>query len=193
MYNGLDQGEGYTSCVGGFTSIEMRLVSLIRPDIPYLFGLESSSLYTCNTILHSVYYIIHYSAISKNIAADYQSISRHDIICTGMNCTMIQYNSLSECSVSSWNTSHLIIQQILPEVHNFPGFSLMEPYFVKNLSKNYPKSLAPTISQFDPEVLAIHFCFMDDGSLNSVSDFWWMSRSQMGMCQACIIEFHPKI
>ena len=33
MYDRLDQGEGYTSCVGGFTSIEMRLVSLIRPDL----------------------------------------------------------------------------------------------------------------------------------------------------------------
>ena len=40
------QGEGYTSHVGGFASTEMRLVSLIRPDIiqsifwiPYVFWL----------------------------------------------------------------------------------------------------------------------------------------------------------
>ena len=93
----------------------MRLWSLVRPGliwsifwIPYLFGWELSSLYTCNTILHSVHYIIHYSAISKNDSVDYQSISQHDIIYTGINCTMIRYNSLSECLVSSWNTSHLI-------------------------------------------------------------------------------------
>ena len=33
MCDRLDQGEGYTSCVGGFTSREIRLISLIRPDL----------------------------------------------------------------------------------------------------------------------------------------------------------------
>ena len=55
--------------------------------------------------------MIHYSAISKNAAVDYQSISQHDIICKGFDCAMIQYNSLLECSVSSQNTSHLILFQ----------------------------------------------------------------------------------
>ena len=96
----------------------MRLVSLIRLDLIQvssgfltLFGWELNSLYTHNTILCSVYYMIHYSAISKNAAVDYQSISQHDIICTGFDCAMIQYNSLLECSVSSQNTSQLILFQ----------------------------------------------------------------------------------
>ena len=55
-------------------------IGVLVPDVIYL---------TCNTILHSVHYIIHHSAISKNTAVDYQSISQHDIIFTGMNCTMI--------------------------------------------------------------------------------------------------------
>ena len=65
--------------------------------------------------------MIHYSAISKNAAVDYQSISQHDIICTGLNCSMIWYNSWSECSVSTQNTSNLIpFQQ--PECQQiFPG------------------------------------------------------------------------
>ena len=104
MCRRLDQGEGYISCVGGFTSINVRLVSFgkTRSKLKYLlvflniFGWEISSLYTCNTaILSYVVSITSYisSAISKNTAADYQSISQHDIICTGINCAMIQYNS----------------------------------------------------------------------------------------------------
>ena len=52
--------------------------------------------------------MIHYSAISKIITVHYQSAVSYDIICTGMNCAMIRYNSLSECSVYCCNTSHLI-------------------------------------------------------------------------------------
>ena len=62
------------------TVIEMRLyLCKTRSDpkylfwIPYTIGWESSSLYTCNTILCSVHYMIHYSAISKTITAHYQS------------------------------------------------------------------------------------------------------------------------
>ena len=80
MYKWLDPGEGYIGCIGGFTNIEMRQWSLVRPDlvqsifwIPCIFGWELSSLYTCNTILHSGHYIIHYSAISKTTTAHYQS------------------------------------------------------------------------------------------------------------------------
>ena len=94
----------------------MRLVSFdkTRSDLKYLLDsliyLAGSQAPYIHVILSlcSVHYIIHYSAISKNAAADYQSISQHDIIHTGINCAMIQYNSLSECSVSTWNTSHLI-------------------------------------------------------------------------------------
>ena len=42
------------------------------------------------------------------ITVHYQSAVSYDIICTGMDCTMIQYNFLSECSVYCQNTSHLI-------------------------------------------------------------------------------------
>ena len=62
------------------TVIEMRLyLGKTRSDPKYLLyslsliGWESSSLYTCDTILHSVHYMIHYSAISKTITAHYQS------------------------------------------------------------------------------------------------------------------------
>ena len=61
------------------TVIEMRLY-LCSPDlirsifwIPYIIGWESSSLYTCDIILRSVHYMIHYSAISKTITVHYQS------------------------------------------------------------------------------------------------------------------------
>ena len=54
------------------TVIEMRLyLCKTRSDPKYLldllniFGWEWSSLYTCGTILRSVHYMIHYSAISK--------------------------------------------------------------------------------------------------------------------------------
>ena len=96
--------------------MEMRVVSFdkTRSDLKYhldsLIYLAGSQAPYIHAILSlcSVHYIIHYSAISKNAAADYQSISQDDIICTDINCAMIQYNSLSECSVSTWNTSHLI-------------------------------------------------------------------------------------
>ena len=52
--------------------------------------------------------MIHQSAISNTITAHYQSAVSYDIICTGMNCAMIWYNSLLECSVYCRNTSHLI-------------------------------------------------------------------------------------
>ena len=62
------------------TVIEIRLyLCKTRSDPKYLLdslniiGWESSSLYTCDTILCSVHYMIHYSAISKNITAHYQS------------------------------------------------------------------------------------------------------------------------
>ena len=62
------------------TVIEMRLYRCkTRSDLKYLLdflniiGWESSSLYTCDTILRSVHYMIHYSAISKTTTAHYQS------------------------------------------------------------------------------------------------------------------------
>ena len=47
----------------------------LTPPFGFLIviGWESSSLYTCDTILCSVHYMIHYSAISKTITAHYQS------------------------------------------------------------------------------------------------------------------------
>ena len=63
------------------TVIEMRLyLYKTRSDPKYvssgflnIIGWELSSLYTCDTILRSVHYMIHYSAISKIITAHYQS------------------------------------------------------------------------------------------------------------------------
>ena len=62
-------------------------------------------------IVSITWYII--QPLVSYAAVDHQSISQHDIICTGWTCAMIQYNSLSECSVSSWNTSHMILFQHL--------------------------------------------------------------------------------
>ena len=62
----LDRREGYHSNAGGCCCDRDETVSLVRPDlirsifwIPYIIGWESSSLYTCDTILRSVHYMIH--------------------------------------------------------------------------------------------------------------------------------------
>ena len=69
-----------------------HLNSSTRCIIPYIYGLESSSLYTCNASWRSVHYMILNKPLVRLTTAYYQSA-----------VSMIRYNSLSECSVSSWN------------------------------------------------------------------------------------------
>ena len=64
-----------------YTKVEMRLGLMCRPDlnsstrciIPYINGLESSSLYTCNTNWRSVYYMILSKPLVRLTTAHYQS------------------------------------------------------------------------------------------------------------------------
>ena len=85
--------------------------SLCRPDlysstrciIPYIYGFESSSLYTCNTSWHSVHYMILNKPLVRLYYCASPIRSYYDIICTGLDCAMIQYNSLLEHSVSTRN------------------------------------------------------------------------------------------
>ena len=79
--------------MGGFTSIEMRLVSLIRPDdlldsLIYLAGSQASYIHVILSYVVSITLCINQPLV-RILTVDYQSISQHDIICIGMNCAMI--------------------------------------------------------------------------------------------------------
>ena len=64
-----------------YIKVEMRLGLMHRPDlysstrciIPYYYGLESSSLYTCNTSWRSVHYMILNKPLVRLTTAHYQS------------------------------------------------------------------------------------------------------------------------
>ena len=64
-----------------YTKVEMRLCLMFRPDlysstrciIPYIYGSEFSSLYTCNTSWCSVYYMILNKPLVRLTTAHYQS------------------------------------------------------------------------------------------------------------------------
>ena len=104
-----------------------KTVSLLRPGLTriswiiplyYLAGSWAPYIHVILSDIVSITWYITQPLIS-NAAADYQSISQHDIICTGMNCTMIWYNSYSECSVVNQNISHMILFQQCHHSLNF--------------------------------------------------------------------------
>ena len=121
--------------------------------------------------------MIHYSAISKTITAHYQSAVCYDIICTGMNCTMIRYNSLSECSVYCRNTSHLIpFQHIFAEdatpgsledndgYHTNDDMSELEDDELEDSLRKQKDDKVEPAKDIDPETKTIFHTLMRDVS-----------------------------
>ena len=126
-----------------------------------LFHWESSSLYTCNTILYSVHYMIHYSAISNLCCCGlsiYQSALYHlhrymlhnDLIqiLVGMFSFKLEY--ISHVSISTPFTYDGLCRHIVKQMIGCENSHSISEY--KNA-----KILAVSRSGIDPNMSTFHW------------------------------------